>query len=59
MAAQRTITISERATKGTAHGDMKCAAQVGNPISKAGITKEEFAKLIGLIIIEDSPILKN
>jgi hypothetical protein len=38
---------------------MKRAGQITHPISKAEITKEEFAKWIGMRIIEDSPILKK
>lgn len=51
--------IISRLKKGTARGDMKRAGQITHPISKAEITKEEFAKWIGMRIIEDSPILKK
>lgn len=51
--------IIHRLKKGTARGDMKHAGQITHPISKAGITKEEFAKWIGIRIIEDSPILQE
>ena len=49
--------IIHRLKKGTARGDMERAGQITHPISKAGITKEEFAKWIGIKMIEDSPIL--
>ena len=51
--------IISRLKKGTARGDMKRAGQITHPKSKAGITKEDFAKLIGMGIIVDSPILKE
>ncbi|NQE55152.1 hypothetical protein C5S29_16385 [ANME-1 cluster archaeon GoMg3.2] len=51
--------IISRLKKGTARGDMKRAGQITHPKSKAGITKEDFAKLIGTGIIVDSPILKE
>ncbi len=40
-------------------GAMKHADQLKHPVSMSGREKDEFAKLIGNIIIEDSPILKN
>ena len=43
-------------------GAMKHADQLKHPVSMPGRTKEEkeeFAKMIGMIIIEDSPILKK
>jgi len=39
--------------------DMKLADQITHPVSKAEITKEEFAKWIGMRIIEYSPILRE
>ena len=38
---------------------MKLADQITHPMSKAEITKEEFAKWIGMRIIEYSPILRE
>ncbi|MCK4733854.1 MAG: hypothetical protein KAT65_15475 [Methanophagales archaeon] len=51
--------IISRLKKGTARGDMKRAGQITHPISKAEITKEEFAEWIGRRIIKDSPILRE
>ena len=50
--------IIHRLKKGTARGDMKMAGEVTqHPISNAKRDKEEFAKWIGMEIIEDSTIL--
>lgn len=52
--------IIHRLKKGTARGNMKMAGKVTpHPISNAKITKVEFAKWIGIRIIEDSPILQK
>ena len=48
--------IIHRLKKGTARGNMKMAGKVTpHPISNAKITKAEFAKWIGIRILEDSP----
>ena len=38
---------------------MKRADQKTHPMSKAEVTKEEFAKWIGMKMIGDSPILRE